>query len=53
LVAPVATKRWGIFCAFTYLWIALLVGVPRVLNRNATWSCSTSRRTISTVLGGL
>jgi len=52
LVAPVATKRCGTFCWFMYLWIALLGGVPSVWKSAATWSCSTSLRTISTVLGG-
>ena len=52
LVAPVATKRCGTFSWFTYLWMALLVGVPSVWKTKATWSCSTSLRTISTVFGG-
>src|SRR5213596_1141426 len=52
-VAPVATNRCGTFCSFRYLWIALFVGVPSVWNTNATWSCSTSRRTISTVFGAV
>ena len=30
LVAPVLTKMCGTFLAFTYLWIAVLVGVPSV-----------------------
>jgi hypothetical protein len=33
--------------------MAVLVGVPSVWNSAATWSCSTSLRTISTVLGGV
>src|SRR5215831_9240120 len=49
-VAPVARSRCGTFFAFMYLWIAVLVGVPAVLNRNSTWSLSTSLRTCSTVL---
>ena len=53
LVAPVATKSCGTFFAFMYLWIAVLDGVPSVWNTNSTSSCSTSLRTISTVLGGL
>ena len=51
--APVATNSCGTFFWFMYLWIAVLDGVPSVLNRHSTLSCSTSWRTISTVLGGL
>jgi hypothetical protein len=53
LVAPVATCSCGTLRVFMYLWIAVFDGVPRVWNRNSTWSCSTSLRAISTVLGGL
>src|SRR5262245_19148609 len=50
--APVDTKRCGTFFWLTYLWIAVLVGVPRVLKRQSTFSCSMSWRVTSTDLGG-
>ena len=34
-------------------WIAELAGVPRLWNSSSASSCSTSRRTCSTVFGGL
>jgi hypothetical protein len=53
LSAPVATNSCGIFLSLRYFWIAVLLGVPSVLNMNATPSLSTSRWMCSTVLGGL
>ena len=53
LVAPVATNSCGTFFAFMYLWIAVFDGVPSGWNTSSTSSCSTRRRTISTVFGGL
>ena len=50
--APVEMKRCGTFFWLTYLWIAVLPGVPSVWNSSSTFSCSTSWRTTSTVLGG-
>ena len=50
--APVATKSCGTFFWFMYLWIAVLHAVPSVLWVHSTFSCSTSWRIISTVLGG-
>ncbi len=40
--APVATNSIGTFFWFMYLWIAVLHGVPSVLNVHSTLSCSTS-----------
>ncbi len=53
LVAPVATNSWGTCSSFMYFQMAVFDGVPSVWKRSSTWSCSTSFRTISTVLGGL
>ena len=53
LDAPVARNRCGTFLPFMYLWIAVFDGVPSVPSMKSTSSCSTSRRTISTVFGGL
>ena len=52
LVAPVLTKMCGTFFAFTYLCMAVLVGVPSVPASSSTRSSSTSLRTCSTVRGG-
>ena len=51
-VVATATNDCGTFFMFMYLWIAVLVGVPRVWHMQSTFSCSTSWRTSSTVLGG-
>jgi hypothetical protein len=53
LVAPVATNSCGTFFACMYFWIAVFDGVPSVWKTSSTSSCSTRRRTISTVFGGL
>ena len=53
LVAPEDTKSCGTFCWFMYFWIAVFPGVPSGWKMSSTWSCSTSLRAISTVLGGL
>ena len=53
LPAPVATNSCGVFFAFMYLWIAVLVGVPSDWKISSTCSCSTSFLACSTVLGGL
>ena len=52
-LAPVARKSCGTFFALRYFWIAALVAVPSEPEIASTWSCSTSWRVCSTVLGGL
>ena len=53
LVAPVATNRCGTFCWFTYLWMAVLVGVPERLEQRGHLVLLDQLSTISTALGGL
>jgi hypothetical protein len=52
-VTPLTTKRCGTFLALTYLIVALMPGVPKGPNRNATSSLSTSFLVCSTVFGEL
>jgi hypothetical protein len=46
-------NKCGTPLAFTYLWIAELVGVPKLENSSRTASCSIRRRVCSSVLAGL
>ena len=53
LLAPLAMNSCGTFLLFMYFWIAVLVGVPRLLKMSRTSSLSTSFLACSVVLAGL
>ncbi|MNY35790.1 hypothetical protein D3C86_1702230 [compost metagenome] len=52
-VEPAPIMSCGTFLLFRYFCTARLAAVPTELNTASTWSCSTSLRVCSTVLGGL